>query len=418
MFQPIPARTAPIWSVAWMAVPQQPRRFSGSGWDGTGFAHHTLRQVVRVGSGGGAVRVRLSNRYGTAPLPVQVAAIARTVPGAGIRPATLRPLTCGSSVSFTIPAGVDLVTDSVPLRISPFESLTISMYLAGSAGAATQHTRAFATTFRAVGDHHADAVGTAFTETSQSWYYLSGIEVANVRPQPAAVVVFGDSIVDGFGSTANSDHRFPDELARRLVAAGIPHAVLNAGISGNRLVVDSAWLGESGARRFRRDALELPGVGTVIVLEGTNDIGLDGASPDVGEPPVRVTADQLIAAHRELIRQARARGVRVLGATLPPFEGCPFYSDKAEAERRTVNHWLRTSGEYDAVIDFDAALADPGNPRRLAPAFDSGDHLHPNDLGYTAMADAVNLADLNRGTRDRYGAYSPRTSWPAADSAR
>ncbi|MET8774698.1 SGNH/GDSL hydrolase family protein [Nocardia sp. NPDC004654] len=384
----------PGWTTAWATSPHPPSRAFVTNWAQQGFANQTLRQVVRVSEGGLTTRVRLTNRYGAAPLTITGATIARTAGAGAIRPETLSPLTAGLSPTFEIAPGADLVTDPVALPLNAFDSITITLYFAGPTGPATQHAQAVATTYRAAGDHRADPTAAAFTETTPTWYYLAGVEVADLLPNPPAIVAFGDSITDGVGSTTDADNRFPDELAERLAAAGAPRAVLNQGIGGNRVTVDSDWLGESALHRFQRDVLDQPGVGTVIILEGANDIGLSAGAPTLGEPPVPVSADQLIAAHRELIARARAAGLRVIGATILPFGDSPYDSPEAEAKRLAVNEWIRTSGEYDAVVDTAAVLADPADPSRLNPAFDSGDRLHPNDAGFRAMAQAVDLADL------------------------
>lgn len=381
------------WTTVWATSPHRPSKAFVANWAEGGFANQTVRQVVRVSDGGLATRVRLTNRYGTTPLAVAGATIARSAADGAIRPDTMQNLTVGLAPSFRIAPGTDLATDPVVLPLAPLESVTITLYLAEPTGPATQHAQSFATTYRADGDHRADATAAAFTETSQSWYYLAGVEVANVVPARSAVVTFGDSITDGVGSTGDADNRYPDELAERFAAAGAPRAVLNQGIGGNRVTVDSGWLGDSARTRFRRDVLEQPGVGTVIILEGTNDIGLS-TGDDAPDTVVDVSPEELIASYRDLIRQARAAGLRVLGATILPFGDSPYFTDDAEAKRVAVNEWIRTSGEYDAIIDLDTALADPANPQRLAPAYDSGDHLHPNDSGYQTMAATVNPADL------------------------
>ncbi|GAB2638383.1 SGNH/GDSL hydrolase family protein [Nocardia goodfellowii] len=382
----------PGWSSAWTTAPHRPSKAFLPTWSEAGFSNQTLRQVVRVTEGGAATRVQLTNRYGTAPLAVAGATIARTAPDGGIRPESVLDLTMGLARSFRIPAGADVDTDPAPLALAPMESVTITLYLAEPTGPATMHAQAAATSYRAAGDHRADPSGAAFTETTHSWYYLAGVEVLNLAPRRAGVVVFGDSITDGVGSTINADNRFPDELAERSAAAGNARAVLNQGIGGNRVTVDSSWLGDSARTRFQRDVLDQPGVGTVIILEGTNDIGLSSAEPAFD--PVPVSAEQLIAAHRELIRRAHAAGLRVIGATLLPFGDSPYFSAEAEAKRQALNEWIRTAGEYDAVADLDTALADPTAPHRLNPPYDSGDHLHPNDAGYRAMADAIDLSEL------------------------
>ncbi|WP_433759721.1 SGNH/GDSL hydrolase family protein [Nocardia sp. CA-135398] len=382
-----------VWTTVWATSAHRPSKAFVANWAEAGFANQTVRQVVRVSDGGPATRVRLTNRYGTAPLAVAGATIARSAADGAIRPETVQNLTVGLAPSFRIAPGDDLATDPVALPLAPLESVTITLYLAEPTGPATQHAQSFATSFRAAGDHRADATAAAFTETSQSWYYLAGVDVADVAPSRSAVVAFGDSITDGVGSTGNADNRYPDELAERLAAAGTPRAVLNEGIGGNRVTVDSSWLGDSALTRFRHDVLDQPGVGTVIILEGTNDIGLSSGVVAL-DTVVDVSAEQLITTYRDLIRQARAAGLRVLGATILPFGDSPYFNSAAEAKRLAVNEWIRTAGEYDAVVDLDAALADPTNPHRLAPGYDSGDHLHPNDAGYRTMAATINPADI------------------------
>ncbi|MGW4351855.1 SGNH/GDSL hydrolase family protein [Nocardia sp. NPDC004582] len=394
----VTAHAAPLegagWTTVWATSAQMPSKTMGPNWSVQGFSNHTLRQVIRVSQGGVATRVRLTNRYGTEPLAIAGATIAMTDAGASILPDTLRPLTFGLASVFRIPAGADLTTDPVSLPVAPFQSLTITLYLAGPTGPATHHAQAFATTYRAAGDHAADGVGAAFTESTRSWYYLSGVEVLDVLPHRSGVVAFGDSITEGVGSTPDADHRYPDELAERLAAGGNPRAVIDQGIGGNRVTVDSTWLGDSAQRRFRADVLDQPGVGTVIILAGINDIGLSADGPGAADTVVPVSTDRLVAGHLDLIHQAQAKGMRVIGATLTPIHGSPYFSPAAEAARQALNTWIRTAGAYDAVVDFDAALRDPVDPQRFAPEFDSGDHIHPGDAGYAAMAMAVNPAEL------------------------
>ncbi|MFE0072526.1 SGNH/GDSL hydrolase family protein [Nonomuraea sp. NPDC059023] len=374
------------WAATWAASPQRPGVNYTPNWSREGFSQQTVRQVVRVSVGGVAARVRLSNVYGTTPLKVAGATVARTADGAAVRRGSVRHLTVNGARAFTVPAGAEIASDLVPLPVEALGSLTVTLYLAEPTGPATYHAQAIAPSYRASGDHRADVGGAAFTETTVSWYYLSGVDVIGGTHR-RGVVAFGDSLTDGYGSTPGADNRYPDELAERLAAAGRPRAVLNQGIGGNRVTVDSAQLGDKGTSRFRRDALGQPGVGTVIVLEGINDIGMSRTSTDV-------SARQVIAGHRELIRQARAGGVRVIGATLPPMKGSQYYDAVSEAKRDEVNAWIRTSGEYDAVVDLDRVLASSSDGDQLDPAYDSGDHLHLNDAGYRAVAYAVDPADL------------------------
>jgi lysophospholipase L1-like esterase len=353
--------------------------------------------VVRVSTGGTRVRVRLSNRYGDVPLRLSGATIAKAGEGAAIRPGTVRRLTFGRSPSPTIPAGAEAASDPAWLPIRPLEKLTITLYFAEPTGPATFHERGLTTTYRATGDQLLDPHGRAFEgDTSHSWYYLTGVDVAT-EPGRAegAVVAFGSSGTDGFGSTPGADNRYPDELAERLAAAGRPLGVLNAGISGNMLLTDFPCSGgDRGVARFRPDVLDQPGARTAIVLIGANDIGLAGRDIGCARPPI-LTVAQLVEGHLTLIRAARARGVKIIGATLTPVKGSPWaYSEPNEELRDALNHWIRHSGEYDTVVDLDRVLADPADPDALLPAYDSGDHLHPNDAGMRAIAAAIDLRTL------------------------
>jgi lysophospholipase L1-like esterase len=390
------------WSTAWATAPQASnagRPWLGPNWSREGFADQTVRQVVRVSAGGASVRVRLSNLYGSSSLHIAGATIGQSDGGASVRPGTTRPLRFGGRPAATIPAGGGLASDAVRLPIRPLEHLTVTLYLAQPTGPATFHELALATTYRAPGDQRLDAGGEAFTDTSHSWYYLAGIDVAGDatgagRPG-GTVVTFGDSITDGAISTPGTDNRYPDELAERLVAAGLPLGVANVGINGNKLLTDSTCYGERGVTRFRRDVLGQPNVRTAIVLAGINDIihPLGGVDADCETPPP-VTAEQIIEGHRAMIGAAHARGVRVVGATLLPFKGNPLYNESTAAIRTEVNDWIRTSGEYDAVIDLARALADPTDAETLRPEYASFDNLHPNDAGMAAIAQAIDPASL------------------------
>jgi lysophospholipase L1-like esterase len=394
--QPDPARwphATGTWSSSMIAA--APDIFGIPNWSG-GFDHQSVRQVVRVSKGGAAVRIRVSNVFGTAPLRLTGATIGRAGDGAAVQPGTLRPVTFDRRTSTVVPAGREIASDPVPLRVGALDRLTVTFYFAQPTGPATFHLFALATTYRAAGDHRTDAGAAAFGETSQSFYYLSGVDtVGDRRPGPAGgsgtVVAFGDSITDGSFSTPDTDNRYPDELAERLVAAGRPTGVLNAGIGGNQILTGGDGFGEPGVARFARDALDRPGVRTVIILEGINDIGMGESA---GRP---VTAQQLIDGQQAMIRAARARHVKVVGATITPTKGCtyPGYDTaRGEAVRDAVNEWIRTSGAFDAVADFDRALADPADPDAMRAQFNGGDWLHPNDAGMRAMAAAVPVRAL------------------------
>jgi lysophospholipase L1-like esterase len=380
------------WTGAWTTSEIAPSPDSPVPNWSDGFDNQSLRQVIRVSRGGSTLRIRVSNVYGAAPLRLAGASIGRAGEGAAVLPGTMRPVLFGRSPSTVVPAGQEVASDAVALRVSPLERLTVTFYFAAPTGPATFHPFALATTYRAAGRHLFDPAPGTFGETSESSYYLSGVEVSGAhRGDRGAVVTFGDSITDGALSTPDADNRYPDELAERLVAAGRPIGVLNAGIGGNQVLADMPGLGERATARFERDALDQPGVRTVIVLEGINDLGfgaLAGALP---------TAEQLINGHRSLIRAAHARGVKVIGATILPFKGTiypGYYTEAGEAVRDAVNDWIRTSGEYDAVVDFERAVADPADPDQIRPDYNGGDSLHPNDAGMRALAAAVDLNAL------------------------
>ncbi|NDU71733.1 SGNH/GDSL hydrolase family protein [Actinomadura sp. DSM 109109] len=389
------------WHGAWTAAIMRP---SGSPWFDTwaeqGFTDQSVRQVVRVNTGGTEVRIRLSNAYGRTPLHVTGATIGRTADGAAVQPGTIRQLRFAGSPSATIPARGRTVSDPVTLPIKPREQLTITLYFAGTTGPATYHQLSMTTTYRATGDQHRDPEATAYTDKVEpgfgSWYYLEGVEVSGGRSRPPSVVAFGDSITDGFGATVDGDDRYPDALARRLLAAGRPHPVLNAGIGSNKLLTDSACGGDAGVSRFTRDALDQPGVGTVIVLIGINDIQLHDdrmCGVDRDDPPV--TAQHLIDGYRTLIRAAHARNIKIIGATLTPFRESAGWTAEGESIRAEVNRWIRTSGDYDAVADLDRAL-DPTGTGRVPDDLHIGDHIHPSPAGYRAMADAIDLTVLEQ----------------------
>ncbi|MET9284990.1 SGNH/GDSL hydrolase family protein [Nocardia beijingensis] len=393
------AMAADAWGAAWSTSLQRPGAGFDPNWSEQGFANQTLRQVLRLTAGGDRLRVRLSNVFGRAPLTVTRATVAASGGGAAVRADTVRSLTVDGEITFTIPVGAEVASDPVAFPSTPLISIAVSIYAAAPTGPATYHAQALATSFRATGDQCGDSSGAAFDETSRSWYYLSGVDVAGGPARSPGIVVFGDSLTDGSFSTPDLNRRFPDMLSERLAAAGRPRAVLNHGIGGNRLTVDSAWLGDKATFRFRRDVLSQPGIGTVVVLLGINDIGIsevvDTAPLPIFEPFTVVSAEDVIDAHRDLIREARDAGLRMVGATVLPAKPSPFITARSEAKRAAINAWIRTSGEYDAVADFDAALRSPTDPQRLHPTYDSGDHLHLNDLGYRAMAEAIDLDTLD-----------------------
>jgi lysophospholipase L1-like esterase len=349
--------------------------------------NQTLRQIVHTSLGGDRVRVVLSNAYGTAPLEIGAADVALRDKGAAVVAASVKPLTFAGKPKATILPGATLVSDPVGVKVAPLSDLVIDLYLPGDLGVSpspvTTHNGASQTNYLSeTGDHTGEPALKVAAQTG-AWFLLARVEVpadANTR----AVVTFGDSITDGARSTVDTNSRWPDRLAQRLAAQrGGNVAVLNAGISGNRVLGDGA--GISALARFDRDVLMQTGVTHVVVMEGINDIGVarNNATP---------SADDLIAGHKQLIERAHARGLKIIGATLTPYDGAAYCTPEGEAKRLALNQWIRTSGAYDGVIDFDKATRDAAAPSKFASTADSGDHLHPGDAGYKTMADSIDLA--------------------------
>ncbi|MEU8644232.1 MULTISPECIES: SGNH/GDSL hydrolase family protein [unclassified Streptomyces] len=349
----------------------------------------SIRNVVHTSVGGRAARVRLSNRLGTAPLQLGSVTLALQLPGVPTRPGavagSVRTVTFGGARSLTLPAGRDVVSDPVALTVPADANLLVSVHTPGDSGPATFHRSALQANFVAPGgDRTTDESGAGYTRTIGNWYYVTGVDVLR-RSTAGSVVALGDSITDGTGSSFSADHRWPDRLADRLrdLPAGRRPGVLNAGISGNRVLREGR--GPSALTRLDTDVLSRAGVRTVIVLEGINDIK---GSPEVTDPL------DLENAYRLLVRRAHARGLRVIGATITPYGGHSAYTPAREAVRLAVNGAIRTRGIFDAVADFDATVRDPGRPNRILPAYDPGDHLHFNDTGMRALADTIDLTAL------------------------
>jgi lysophospholipase L1-like esterase len=368
----------------------------------TTFADQTIREIVHVSIGGDAVRIRLSNEFGSQPLVIGAAHVAARAASGGAQTAagTDRRLTFGGRSETAIPAGAPLLSDPVGLAVRAGSDLVVSLYLPRSTPGTTIHAFAFQTNYVAAGNVTARSAITP-TGTLGQWYFLSGISVHSGRSQ-GAVVAFGDSITDGANTTTDANHRWPDLFAQRLSASRRTFGVLNEGISGNRLLHDpnppagsaaesfAAFFGQAALRRFDRDVASQPAARYVIVLLGVNDLGQPGTSAPASEA---VTAADVIAAHRQIIARAHQLGLRIYGATIMPFRNDTFgfFSPEHEAARQVVNAWIRTSHEFDAVIDLDQSMRDPQHPDQLNPALDSGDHLHPNDAGTQAIANAIPL---------------------------
>jgi lysophospholipase L1-like esterase len=372
------------WAATWEASPEPQRA------PAVALTNQTVRQIAHVSIGGIWVRIQLSNEFGDRPLTVGDAHIALAAgAGAATKPGSDRTLTFGGRPQITIPPGARVVSDPVSLTVPPLSNVAVSVYFPGPVGDVTEDFFALQTGYVAAGDltKAADLPG-ASTITKR--VILTGIDVGAVA-KSKVVVALGDSLTDGYGSTPDTNHRWPDFLAARLATrkAGAL-AVVNAGIGGNRLLHDV--IGPNALSRFDRDVLAQPNVGHLIVLLGINDFGFPGGR---NLPQEDVSAVDVIAGYRQLIERAHSYGIRVLGATLPPFGPIPdrpgYYSEASEAKRKAVNQWIRTSGAFDGVIDFEAALRDPKDSSRMLPAYDSGDHLNPNDAGYQAMANAIDL---------------------------
>ena len=376
------------WAVADVGRPQNPPQTGAQAPAAfVQFDRQTLRQIVRVSYGGSRVRVTLSNIFGTAPLPIGRAHLGIRGSGSTLAAGSSRALTFSGQTAPTILPGALLVSDPVTLTVPPLADLAVDVYLPETTNVPsplTMHGTALQTNFISESGDHSGADSFPVAVSTRNWFLLERVEV--VAPASVGVVVaFGDSITDGSRSTPDTNNRWPNHLARRLVESPAPMAVVDAGIGGNRVLSDAAYQsGVNALARFERDVIAQPGAASVIVLEGINDIGVGGGNPSP-------SAEELIAAHKQLIERAHAHGIAIFGATLTPFEGAGYFTPVGEAKRQAVNEWIRTGGAYDGVVDFDAATRDPGSPARFKPEYDSGDHLHPSDAGYRAMGEAIDL---------------------------
>ncbi|MFD9000573.1 SGNH/GDSL hydrolase family protein [Streptomyces sp. NPDC059582] len=380
-----------VWVGAWSTAP------SGAEPDTetNGMAGRSVRNVVHTDVGGTRARITLSNVYGTQPLTVAHGsiAVAAAAGTAAAVPATMRRLTFAGAVSVVIPAGGRTTSDAVLLPVPQGGDLLVTTYSPTSAGPVTFHEHARQTSYLAEGDHTQDVTATAYGEQTDHWRYLTAVDVLS-NESHGTVVALGDSLTDGVTSTEGANRRWTDVLSDRLRAAAgsgadVPrYSVVNAGISGNRVLADGPGRpadNTSGLNRFARDVLDRPNVKVVVIDLGVNDILRSERRAD---------PQAILDGLRTLVGRAHARGIKVVGATLMPFHGHARYTDTREEVRREVNAEIRAGKVYDAVVDFDKALRDPYDPRALRPYYDSGDHLHPSDQGYRTMADAVDLADL------------------------
>lgn len=377
----VTSRESP-WVGTWSAA-------ANGGVTDSGYAGFTIRNSLRLSAGGDRMRVKVSNAFGTVPVELAhvTVGVQRLKGSAALAPGTLRDVTFGGARSVTLAAGEERYSDGIELPVGAGTDVLVSTFTPKPSGPVTYHAAAMTSSFYATDgtDHASDLEASGLPNVTGSWHYVTEVDT-----QPGdgarAVVAMGDSITDGIGSTSGEDRRWPDLLAERYRAQPGQLGrvgVLNAGISGNRVLLDGA--GARATARLDRDVLQRSGARTLVVLEGINDIQ---------QTPHQLDPSKITAGLEELAVRARAAGLRVIGGTVTPFKGWSTYDADEEAARQGVNDWIRHSGAFDAVLDFDATLRDPEDPHRMLPAYDSGDHLHPSDAGYRAMAAAVDLRTL------------------------
>lgn len=353
------------------------------------YNNQTLRQIVHTSIGGSKARVVLSNRFGTEPLAIGGASVALRAKDAAVQAASVKKLTFAGQAAYSIPPGALAYSDPVDLTIPAASDLAVDVFFSGDTGAQTRltmHTGAFQTNYVSQAGNHVGMADFPTASTTQSWFALARVDVM-AGDGVGGLVTYGDSITDGTRTTPDTNNRWPDHLFRRFQSQANPirFGIMNQGIAGNRVLSNAAYqVGINAQARLEASVLSQPGVTHVIFLEGINDIGGGRENPSP-------TADEIIAAHKQIIERVHARGLKIYGATLTPFYGAAYYTEVGEKKRQAVNEWIRTSRMYDAVIDFDKVTRDPADPKKFLALYDSCDHLHPSDVGYKAMADAIDL---------------------------
>lgn len=371
------------WVTSWTTSPST---LLPDGENSSAVTNQTLRLITHTSIGGSSVRLRFSNLHGDRPMQIGAAAIALQSAGSSIRAGSSKPLSFGGQSAVSIPRGAVVISDPLEFDVPQLSNLSISIYLPGESGFITAHALSNQTNYvSATGNHVASADLPVDSETP-AWSLLTAIDVLSDSPVTAIAMV-GDSITDGWGSTTSGNQRWPNHFARRLLAdnSSSKFAVVNAGISGNQVTRGGNTLfGQNLQARFERDVLALSNISHMVLMEGINDIGMNSSADN------RVSAAEVIAGYQQLISRAHARGIKIIGATLTPYEGAAYFTPAGEIVRQAINDFIRNSGAFDGVIDFEKAVQDPDNPSRILPAF-TEDNLHPNDIGYQAMADAIDL---------------------------
>ncbi|MFZ6820038.1 SGNH/GDSL hydrolase family protein [Undibacterium sp. Ji22W] len=373
------------WISTWGAAPDSP---------GPDLSAQTIRQIMRVSVGGDAVRVKISNEYGNKPLHIHAASVAQHAQGAAIVDASRHSLTLAGKDDFTIAVGDSIVTDAVDMPVKALQELAVSLYFAEGTGATTIHSTGMQTAYISNGEDQTKMINPRVDNKDDSRYFVSDIQV-RTGEKVRTIVVIGDSITDGIGTADDSNTRWPDQLADRLQTHKHLQdiAVVNSGISGNRILNDGfdPFLGPSTLKRFDRDVLGKANVQWIILLQGSNDITASGMFDDAKQ---KVTTDQIIAGMKIVIARAHEHGIKIMGSTILPrggSTGARAVTPKMNAERELVNAWIRGENQFDAIVDFDKIMRDPVQPSRLLAAYNSGDFTHPNAAGYRAMAAAINL---------------------------